>query len=62
MMTTNDGHGRVDTFRIAHVNDDECSLRFKDDSVETFYHDGADIYFFTESGGGPVKVYLHRAE
>ena len=58
-VTMINGQGKSESYEVVNRSSDQCTLKLKDDSVQTYYRDGDEIYMYP-TGGAHFKIYLMR--
>jgi hypothetical protein len=57
---TVNGQGHDYPFQVVSKSDTQLVVKKADGSVETYYRDGADIYFYGTGAASSLKIYLKR--
>ena len=57
---TVNGQGHSYPFQVVSKSDSQFVLKKADGTVETYYRDGDDIYFYGTGGASSLKIYLKR--
>jgi hypothetical protein len=56
IMTIN-GQGSSESYQIVSKSADQCVMKFKDNTIETYYRDGDEIYIYP-TGSVHFRIYL----
>jgi hypothetical protein len=58
-IVTIGGQGKTSRFQIVNQTPTECMIKKPDSTVETYYRDGDEIYFYA-TGSLSMKIYFKR--